>query len=88
MTNVASERIGGFLSKSELDKSSISYGQASEKKALAIKNGNFSYKTDGDDVLSDVNVDVKKGQIVAVVGPVGCGKSSMVSAFLGELQLG
>ena len=88
MTNVASDRIGSFLSKSELDKSSITYGGSSEEKALAIENGNFSYKTDGDAVLSDVNINVKKGQIVAVVGPVGCGKSSMVSAFLGELQSG
>ena len=88
MTNVASERIGSFLTKSELDKSSITYGSSSEEKALAIENGNFSYKTDGEAVLSDVDINVKKGQIVAVVGPVGCGKSSMVSAFLGELQSG
>jgi len=57
---------------------------------LKIENGNFSYKKDGeslgDKVLTDCNFQVDKGQIVAVVGPVGCGKSSMVSAFLGELQ--
>ncbi len=30
---------------------------------------------------------VKKGELVGVVGPVGCGKSSLVGAILGETML-
>ena len=33
-----------------------------------------------------VNLDIPDGQLVAVVGQVGCGKSSLVSAFLGEME--
>ena len=29
---------------------------------------------------------VKKGSLVAVVGTVGCGKSSLISACLGEMK--
>ena len=29
---------------------------------------------------------VKSGQLVAVVGMVGCGKSSLLSAMLGEME--
>ena len=29
---------------------------------------------------------MKEGQLVAVVGPVGAGKSSLLSAFLGEMK--
>jgi ABC-type multidrug transport system fused ATPase/permease subunit len=36
--------------------------------------------------LKDVNLEVKDGELVAVVGPVGSGKSSLVSAILGELH--
>ena len=37
--------------------------------------------------LTNINISVKKGQLVAVVGPVGCGKTSLISGILGELHL-
>ena len=33
-----------------------------------------------------VNFEVKAGELVAVVGQVGAGKSSLVQAFLGEME--
>ena len=38
------------------------------------------------DVYCSINVSVPKGNLVAVVGSVGCGKSSLVSAILGEME--
>ena len=37
-------------------------------------------------VLNNINLGVKKGSLVAVVGVVGSGKSSLLSAMLGEMQ--
>lgn len=37
--------------------------------------------------LRDLSLSVKKGQLVAVVGSVGSGKSSLLSALLGEMVL-
>ena len=37
-------------------------------------------------VLKDINVTVKRGSLTAVVGTVGAGKSSLVSAMLGEME--
>lgn len=34
-------------------------------------------------VLFNVNVDIKRGQIVAMVGPSGCGKSTLLRAIVG-----
>ena len=31
-------------------------------------------------------MDVKKGELIAVVGKIGSGKSSLLSAILGEMQ--
>lgn len=33
-----------------------------------------------------INLRVKKGTLIAVVGQVGCGKSSLLSAILGEMH--
>lgn len=37
--------------------------------------------------LVDLNVEIKRGQLVAVVGPVGSGKSSLIAGILGELHV-
>ena len=37
--------------------------------------------------LQDVSFSVKKGQLIAVVGAVGSGKSSLLSGLLGEMNL-
>ncbi|ELK01672.1 Canalicular multispecific organic anion transporter 2, partial [Pteropus alecto] len=40
----------------------------------------------GGHVLLDLDIQMPKGTLVAVVGPVGCGKSSLLSALLGEME--
>ena len=36
-------------------------------------------KTYGDEVvLEDINIDIKKGEVIAVIGPSGCGKSTFI----------
>ncbi len=37
--------------------------------------------------LRDINMNVKQGQLVCIVGRVGSGKSSLLSALLGEMQV-
>jgi ATP-binding cassette subfamily C (CFTR/MRP) protein 1 len=36
--------------------------------------------------LKDINVKIKKGKLIAVVGPVGSGKSSLLNALLSEMK--
>lgn len=36
--------------------------------------------------IFSINVEIKKGKLIAVVGQVGAGKSSLLSAFLGEMD--
>ena len=38
-----------------------------------------------EDTLADINMEVDAGQLVAIIGPVGSGKSSVLQAVLGEL---
>ncbi|KAK8803750.1 hypothetical protein WA158_001444 [Blastocystis sp. Blastoise] len=52
--------------------------------AILVEDGSFAWG-DGDNVLKDINLKVKKGSLVAVVGRVGSGKTSFVSALIGEM---
>lgn len=50
-----------------------------------IENGTFSWG-DETSVLKNISISVDKRKCVAVVGAVGSGKSSLISAFLGEMD--
>lgn len=51
--------------------------------AIVIENGTFSW---GDElILKNINLRIPEGSLVAVVGTVGSGKSSLISALLGDV---
>lgn len=56
---------------------------------MVIRNGTFAWghgEEDGKPILEDLNMTAEKGSLVAVVGSVGAGKSSLCSAILGEME--
>nr|XP_017234868.1 PREDICTED: ABC transporter C family member 2-like isoform X2 [Daucus carota subsp. sativus] len=54
--------------------------------AVSIKNGFFSWDSKSEKpTLSNVNLDIPCGSLVAIVGSTGEGKTSLISAMLGEL---
>ena len=56
--------------------------------AVKITNGSFKWSSnDEESNLKDIDLNVKKNSLVAVVGAVGSGKSSLMSAILGRLIL-
>ncbi|OQR75403.1 multidrug resistance-associated protein 1-like, partial [Tropilaelaps mercedesae] len=53
---------------------------------IALKNATLSWTEDESPVLKDVNLSVRKGELIAVVGSVASGKSSLVQAIIGEMK--
>ncbi|KAJ0621156.1 putative ABC-type xenobiotic transporter [Helianthus annuus] len=54
--------------------------------AISIKNGYFSWDPNAPKpTLSDINIDIQVGSLVAIVGGTGEGKTSLISAMLGEI---
>ncbi|KAJ4767941.1 ABC transporter C family member 8 [Rhynchospora pubera] len=85
---VALDRIGAFLVEEELrEEDVIRVGEEdSSEVAVSVKGGDFSWNAMGDVLhLRDLNLRIKKGEKVAVCGPVGAGKSSFLCATLGEI---
>ncbi|CAL8358703.1 unnamed protein product [Lota lota] len=52
---------------------------------LKITSGYFTW-TDGQPTLCNVDIKIPFGQLTMIVGQVGCGKSSLLLAALGEMQ--
>ncbi|KAM4748313.1 ATP-binding cassette sub-family C member 9 [Rhinophrynus dorsalis] len=68
------------------EQSSWRPGRSSESEDAAIKvySGFFSWGT-GLATLSNIDIQIPTGQLTMIVGQVGCGKSSLLLAILGEM---
>ncbi|XP_026182349.1 ATP-binding cassette sub-family C member 9 isoform X2 [Mastacembelus armatus] len=56
-----------------------------EDVAVKVANGFFTWGSNLS-TLSDINIRIPTGQLTMIVGQVGCGKSSLLLAMLGEMQ--
>lgn len=54
---------------------------------MSIRITNLTYQIGDATLLDDVSVEVSKGTIVAVVGPNGSGKTSLIKAASGEIRV-
>ena len=81
-TVASAERVFELLDEKE------EQSEAAEAKVLQLPKGNvafehvkFGYKEDTA-LISDMNIDVKAGQTIAVVGPTGAGKTTLVNLLM------
>ncbi|MBO7149521.1 MAG: ABC transporter ATP-binding protein [Clostridia bacterium] len=75
------EQIESEPNFSQIDRDKV-YG---ELKGIAIENAEFTY--DRDKVLNGASVYINKGEFVAISGPSGVGKSTLIKLLLGVYQL-
>lgn len=58
------------------------------EKGICIKNGTAKWSdSSADNTLTNITVSAKPGQLLAIIGPVGSGKTSLLHAILKELPL-
>uniref|UniRef100_T1JBD6 ABC-type glutathione-S-conjugate transporter n=1 Tax=Strigamia maritima TaxID=126957 RepID=T1JBD6_STRMM len=79
------KRLDNFMLNEELDFLQVREG-TDDNTALLIENGTFSWAVDDGPILRNINLRVAPGNLIAVVGTVGAGKSSLMSAILGEME--
>ncbi|KAJ8730882.1 hypothetical protein PYW08_002295 [Mythimna loreyi] len=85
-TSVGIKRLNKFLNCDELDITSVEH-DPKDPNPIVIENGHFTWgEQDAEPVLKNLNLHVPRGSLVAVVGAVGSGKSSLLSALLGEMN--
>uniref|UniRef100_A0A8C0VIR1 ABC-type glutathione-S-conjugate transporter n=1 Tax=Cyanistes caeruleus TaxID=156563 RepID=A0A8C0VIR1_CYACU len=54
--------------------------------SITIRNGTFCWSKETSPCLRSIDLSVPQGSLLAVVGQVGAGKSSLLAAVLGELE--
>ena len=82
---VSLKRINKFINSEELDPEAVSH-QPQVEAMVKASEASFAWdKAYIQPTLSHIQMEVLPGQLVAVVGPVGSGKSSLLSAMLGEM---
>lgn len=84
---VSFDRLAAFLCLEEVDPNGMvsSPSRCSSKDRISVHNGTFAWSQESLPCLHRINLTVPQGCLLAVVGPVGAGKSSLLSALLGEL---
>ena len=73
----ASKKIMNVLDVKVKDKN----GVLNDDYTISISHLNFGY--DDRDILKDINMQVKKGEFVGIVGESGCGKSTLAKLIMG-----
>lgn len=54
--------------------------------AVKVSDGSFGWEEGSGAFLSNINFDVKKGELFAIVGAVGTGKSTLLLSILSETK--
>lgn len=94
--NNAVKRIQNFLLAEEINTSCITYNQydSDRPNSIEVENGNFYWDKENEGALvveppltlHDMNFTIKRGEMVAVIGDIGSGKSSLMYSLLGEMK--
>ncbi|XP_048187708.1 multidrug resistance-associated protein 1 [Perognathus longimembris pacificus] len=87
--SVSLKRLRVFLSHEELEPDSIERKPMKDgggSHSITVKNATFTWARGEAPSLNGISFSVPEGALVAVVGQVGCGKSSLLSALLAEMD--
>ncbi|KAL6978397.1 Multidrug resistance-associated protein 4 [Sarracenia purpurea var. burkii] len=81
-------RLDKYMKSKELNEESVERDGGCEGRiAVEVKDGAFSWDDEGgEEVIKKLNLEIRKGELAAIVGTVGSGKSSLLASILGEMH--
>ena len=78
--SASAKRINAVLdSKIEIEDGNLDINTLTEAGTIEFKNVGFKYEKASANVLSNMNFKINKGEMVAIVGSTGCGKTSLIN---------
>jgi nitrate ABC transporter ATP-binding subunit len=73
----------------ELENEILIEKKAETSNCISVKNVTISFKTNGKGTFTavkDIDLDIKKGEIVSIIGHSGCGKSTLMNSISGMVK--
>ncbi len=74
---VSVSRLADILNAPQEPRPTTTVNQPTPRGALAFKGVNFRYRQDSPKILSDINLTIRPGEVIGMVGPSGSGKSTL-----------
>ncbi|XP_071720884.1 ABC transporter C family member 4-like isoform X1 [Rutidosis leptorrhynchoides] len=82
-------RLDAFMLSKDLNEEAVErYEDCDSNTAVEVENGSFSWDDAAAEgaVVKNLTFEIKKGELAAIVGTVGSGKSSLLSSVIGEMH--
>ena len=89
-SRIASKRINQFLNLSKQARAgpAVNTDEKATVGSISLEKASFSWDLDAQVTgLIDIDLHVKSGTLVGIIGPIGSYKSSLLAALLGEMSL-
>ena len=88
--SVSVGRLNEFLQTDEIQPNAVKREppvQYIDEETVRLRQGTFKWSASpvAPTILHDLDFSARKGELSCIVGRVGCGKSSFISAFLGDM---
>ncbi|KAM9035584.1 multidrug resistance-associated protein 1 isoform X2 [Sarcophilus harrisii] len=84
-TKISLGRLQDFLHAEELNPENIE-SHCPRNFAVEFMDASFTWENGQPPILNDLNIKIPEGTLMAIIGQVGSGKSSVLSAILGEME--
>ncbi|GMS81780.1 hypothetical protein PENTCL1PPCAC_3955, partial [Pristionchus entomophagus] len=86
---VSNRRLKSFFTSEELDDDNVTKNENPDSSPNSVEfigvDASWDEQDTANATLKNINTVFKRGSFISIVGTVGCGKSSLLSAMLGEL---
>ncbi len=64
----------------------VNLNDAAQSGKVVFETQTMSYAIDGKAIVSDLTFSIQRGDKIALIGPNGCGKSTLIKLLLGQLE--
>ena len=82
---VSWDRINSFFNASEINQNNVTHEEEGDT-VVTLEHGTFTWDKEMAPALSNIQMEVGRGELIAVVGQVGSGKSSLLSALTNDME--
>lgn len=83
---IAANRLSKFLRSDELDLTAVEQLPSTDPNVVVVNKGTFTWTKGEPACLHKIDLTIPAGQLIAVVGQVGTGKSSLCAAIIGLME--